>query len=169
MSWLKKLLPSINSVVDKKGIPEGVWEKCVGCQAIIYRSELERNLNVCPKCNYHMYISARTRLTKLLDEDSLEEIATHVFPVDRLKFRDKKKYKDRLAVSQKAVNEKDALVVFKGKLLKQPVVACAFEYKFIGGSMGAAVGEKFVQAVNEALDNNIPLICVSASGGARMQ
>ena len=169
MSWLKKLLPSISSVSGKKEIPEGIWAKCDGCQSMIYRAELERSLHVCPKCDYHMYISGRDRLENFLDSDSYKEIGRDVVPVDHLKFRDKKKYKDRLSIAQKDTKEKDALVVLQGNLLGLPVVACAFEYKFIGGSMGSAVGERFVRAVNTSLANSIPLICFSASGGARMQ
>ena len=169
MSWLRNLLPSISSKTSKKDIPEGVWNKCTACQSVLYKADLERNLLVCPKCQHHMYISARKRLTEFLDEDSLQEIGEEIEPVDRLKFRDKKKYKDRLHDAQRDTGEKDALVAFYGKLQNLPVVACAFEYKFIGGSMGAAVGEKFVRAVHTAIDRRAPLICFSASGGARMQ
>lgn len=169
MSWLSKLLPSISSKNDKKEIPEGLWTKCEFCQAILYRADLQRNLHVCPKCDGHMYISARERLENFLDAGTCEEIAANVLPVDHLKFRDSKKYKDRIHQAQKATNEKEALIVFKGQLLSLPVVACAFEYKFIGGSMGSAVGERFVQGVNLAIKNKLPFICFTASGGARMQ
>lgn len=169
MSWIRKILPSISSKGEKKEIPEGLWHKCDECGTALYRADIERNLNVCPKCDHHMYISARERLKSFLDADSGEEIAADVGPLDRLKFRDRKKYKDRITQAQKATEEKDALVVIQGTLCSMPVVACAFEYHFIGGSMGSAVGERFVQAAIAARDKNIPLICFSASGGARMQ
>ncbi len=169
MSWIKKLLPSIRAKGVKKEIPEGLWRKCDECGAMLYRADIERNIHVCPKCDYHMYISARERLTGFLDAESGEEIAADVGPVDRLKFRDRKKYKDRIISAQKTTGEKDALVVMQGLLCGMPVVACAFEYHFIGGSMGGAVGERFVQAANASRDKKIPLICFSASGGARMQ
>ena len=170
MNWFKRLLPSISSNASKrKEIPEGLWRKCDACQSVIYRAELERNLDVCPKCNHHMYISARARLNEFLNRETIEEIAACIAPVDRLKFRAKKKYKDSIHHAQVTTGEKSALVVFKGQLLELPVVACAFEYKFIGGSMGAAEGEKFVQAVNCAYDEKRPLICFTGSGGARMQ
>lgn len=171
MSWFKKLLPSkINTEgSSKKGVPEGLWTKCESCSAILYRAELERNYNVCPKCEFHHYYSARTRLLSFLDQNEPVEIADEVQALDILKFRDSKKYKDRLTASQKATGEKDALVCFQGKLYGMSVVACAFEYKFIGGSMGSAVGEKFVRSAERALEMGVPLICFSASGGARMQ
>ncbi len=171
MNWFTRLLPSRirTDTVAKKGIPEGLWSKCESCSAVIYHSELERNLNVCPKCNHHMRVSARKRLQYFLDAGNLVEIGAEVGPVDRLKFRDLKKYKDRLYDAQKASGEKEALIVLKGQLQGMPVVACAFEYQFIGGSMGAAVGERFVRAANTAAELKIPLICFSASGGARMQ
>ncbi|HSW69417.1 MAG TPA: acetyl-CoA carboxylase, carboxyltransferase subunit beta [Gammaproteobacteria bacterium] len=171
MSWFKKLLPSRirTETVTKKGVPEGLWSKCDKCNAILYRSELERNLSVCPKCDYHMRISARKRLEYFLDEGPQIEIAADVLPVDRLKFKDLKKYKDRLSTAQKDTDEKEALIVIRGQVYSLPLVAAAFEYGFIGGSMGAAVGERFVRAVNTALEFKIPLVCFSASGGARMQ
>ena len=169
MSWFKKLLPSISLKNSKKDIPEGLWSKCEECQSVLYRSDLERNTFVCPKCNYHMYIGARQRLEGFLDIDSYEEIAEDVVPIDHLKFRDSKKYKDRLSIAQKVTGEKSALVVLQGTLLGLSVVVCAFEFKFIGGSMGSAVGERFVRAINVAIEKRIPLICFSASGGARMQ
>ncbi len=169
MSWIRKLLPSISSKGGKKEVPEGIWQKCDECGTALYRADIERNQNVCPKCDHHMYISARARLKIFLDADSSEEIAADLAPVDVLKFRDRKKYKDRLTQAQKATGEKDALVVMQGRLCSMPVVACAFEYHFIGGSMGSVVGERFVQAVIAARDKQIPLICFSASGGARMQ
>ncbi len=171
MSWFKKLLPSRirTEAVTKKGVPEGLWSKCDKCNAILYRSELERNLEVCPKCDYHIRISARKRLAYFLDEGSQIEIAADVLPVDRLKFKDLKKYKDRLSTAQKETDEKEALIVLRGHVHGLPLVAAAFEYGFIGGSMGAAVGERFVRAVNTSLEFKIPLVCFSASGGARMQ
>lgn len=171
MSWLKKLLPSRirTETVTKKGVPEGLWSKCNKCNAILYRSELERSLEVCPKCDYHIRISARKRLMYFLDAGAPIEIGADVLPVDRLKFKDLKKYKDRLATAQKETDEKEALIVLRGHVQGLPLVAAAFEYGFIGGSMGAAVGERFVRAVNAALEFKIPLVCFSASGGARMQ
>ncbi|OGT42290.1 MAG: acetyl-CoA carboxylase subunit beta [Gammaproteobacteria bacterium RIFCSPHIGHO2_12_FULL_37_34] len=171
MNWFKKLLPSRirTGASSKKGIPEGLWSKCDSCHSVLYRSELERNLEVCPKCDYHMRISARKRLNYFLDPDSSVEIAADVGPEDRLRFRDLKKYKDRLAAAQKETGEKEALIVMRGELCHLMVVVVAFEYGFIGGSMGAAVGERFVRAVNTAIEYRIPLVSFSASGGARMQ
>src|SRR5207253_7693074 len=154
---------------EKKGVPEGLWSKCDNCQSILYRSELERNLEVCPKCDYHIRIAARKRLAYFLDANTGVEIAAEVGPVDRLKFRDLKKYKDRLIAAQEDTGEKEALIGMRGELCGLPVVAVAFEYGFIGGSMGAAVGERFVRAVNICLEQRTPFICFSASGGARMQ
>jgi acetyl-CoA carboxylase carboxyl transferase subunit beta len=171
MSWFKKLLPSRirTNAVTKKGVPEGLWSKCAKCGAVLYRSELERNLDVCPKCDYHMRLPARKRLEYFLDEGSQIEIGADIGPVDKLKFRDLKKYKDRIISAQKDSGEKEALIVLRGQLYTMPVVAAAFEYSFIGGSMGAAVGERFVRAANTSLEHKIPLICFTASGGARMQ
>lgn len=171
MSWFKKLLPSRirTDAVTKKGVPEGLWSKCDKCTAILYRSELERNLEVCPKCDYHMRISARKRLDYFLDKSPRAEIGEEVQPIDRLKFKDLKKYKDRLATAQKDTGEIEALVSMRGQVLGVPVVVSAFEYGFIGGSMGAALGERFVRAVNAAIEFKTPFICFSASGGARMQ
>jgi acetyl-CoA carboxylase carboxyl transferase subunit beta len=171
MSWFKKLLPSRirTDAVNKKGVPEGLWSKCDKCAAVLYRSELERNLEVCPKCGYHMRVSGRKRLEYFLDEGPQIEIGADVLPVDKLKFRDLKKYKDRLATAQKDTGEKEALIVLRGRLFDMPLVAAAFEYGFIGGSMGAVVGERFVRAVNTSLEFKIPFVCFSASGGARMQ
>lgn len=171
MSWFKKLLPSRirTETVTKKGVPEGLWSKCESCSAIIYHSELERSLHVCPKCDYHMRVSARKRLQYFLDAGPLVEIGADVGPVDRLKFRDLKKYKDRISDAQKASGEKEALIALRGHLQGMPVVACAFEYQFIGGSMGTAVGERFVQAINVCSESRIPFVCFTASGGARMQ
>ncbi|MES2218547.1 MAG: acetyl-CoA carboxylase, carboxyltransferase subunit beta [Pseudomonadota bacterium] len=171
MSWLKKLLPSRirTDATTKKGVPEGLWSKCDKCGAVLYRSELERNLEVCPKCSHHMRLSARKRLEYFLDNGSEVEIGAEVLPVDKLKFRDLKKYKDRLSAAQKSTNEKEALVVLQGRVLGKPLVAAAFEYGFIGGSMGAVVGERFVRGAHAALEARIPFVCFSASGGARMQ
>lgn len=171
MSWFKKLLPSRirTGTSSKKGVPEGVWSKCDNCNSVLYRSELERNLEVCPKCDYHIRIGARTRLGYFLDAGTAIEIAAEVGPEDRLKFKDLKKYKDRLSSAQKDTNEKEALIAMRGELHGMPLSAVAFEYGFIGGSMGAAVGERFVRAVNTSIERHIPLVCFSASGGARMQ
>lgn len=172
MSWIEKLFPSKISTKTKerkKSVPEGLWSKCDVCNAVLYRAELERNLDVCPKCNHHMPVSARKRLEIFLDTNTTEEFAKDVKAVDFLKFRDSKKYKDRLSAAQKLTSEDEALIVMKGNLIGLPVVACAFEFKFIGGSMGAAVGERFVQACEVALIEKRPLICFSTSGGARMQ
>lgn len=170
MNWLTKLSEKIRiSSVSKKDVPEGLWRKCDECSAVLYRPELERNVDVCPKCDHHFRLSARKRLDYFLDETHRHEIASDLKPVDRLKFRDTKKYKDRLSAAQKTTGEKDALVVMRGTVNGLPVVAAAFEFHFIGGSMGTVVGEKFVQAVELALQDNIPFVCFSASGGARMQ
>ena len=170
-NWLReKLIPSImRSEVKKSSVPEGLWHKCPSCDAVLYRPELEKTLDVCPKCNHHMRIDARTRLDMFLDPEGRQEIGADLEPVDRLKFRDSRKYKDRLLAAQKETGEKDALVAVSGKLLGIPVVTCAFEFSFMGGSMGAIVGERFVQAANVALAQRNPLVCFSASGGARMQ
>lgn len=176
MSWVDKILPSgvrrtePEEGRDKRGVvPEGLWKKCVKCDAVLYRPELESNLEVCPKCDHHMRVGARRRVALFLDEPSREEILTDIEPVDRLKFKDKKKYKDRLSAAQKSTGEKDALLAFKGEVKEVPVVVVAFEFNFHGGSMGSAVGEKFAQAANVALKERRPLVCFSASGGARMQ
>lgn len=171
MSWFKKLLPSRirTGTSTKKGVPEGLWSKCTNCNSILYRSELERNLEVCPKCDYHIRISARKRLAQFLDADSGEELGQEVEAEDRLKFKDLKRYKDRLAAAQSETGEKEALIAMQGKLMQMPIVAAAFEYGFIGGSMGSAVGERFVRAANKAIEIHCPFVCFSASGGARMQ
>ncbi len=171
MNWFKKLLPSRirTGTSAKKGVPEGLWSKCDSCNSVLYRTELERNLEVCPKCDYHIRISARKRIEYFLDKSGGVEIGAEVGPVDKLRFKDLKKYKDRLSAAQSETGEKEALVAVRGKLHGSPIVAAVFEYGFIGGSMGAAVGERFVRAVNEAISQRIPLICFSASGGARMQ
>ena len=170
MSWFEKLMPSrIKTERRTRSIPEGLWSKCPACDAVLYRAELERNLFVCPKCEHHMRISARVRLDKFLDAGSGEEVFANLEPLDPLKFKDTKRYRDRLLQSQKAVDEKDALIAMTGEVGKVPVVVCAFEFKFMGGSMGSVVGEKFVRAAELALAERRPLICFSASGGARMQ
>jgi acetyl-CoA carboxylase carboxyl transferase subunit beta len=171
MSWFEKLLPSIrtNGGDDKKNVPEGLWAKCNKCDAIIYRTELERNQDVCTKCDHHMRQPARRRLDQFLDTENRSEIAANLEAADVLKFKDDKKYRDRLNAAQKSTGEKDALIVIKGSVKGIDLVAAAFEFRFMGGSMGSVVGEKFVRAVNACLDNNIPLVVFSASGGARMQ
>ena len=171
MSWFGKLIPSKirTDTRQKKSIPEGLWTKCPVCSAVLYRAEVERNLEVCPKCAHHMRIGARKRLNGFLDPAPRNEIAKELTPVDILKFRDSKKYRDRLSLATKETGEKDALIVMQGQVKGLPLVACAFEFNFMGGSMGAVVGERFVRGVNAALEHNIPLICFSASGGARMQ
>ena len=171
MSWLEKLLPSQIRTEggNKKTVPEGLWAKCPGCNAVLYRAELERNLDVCPKCSHHMRIGARRRLEAFLDEEPRVEIGDNLKPVDVLKFRDSKKYKDRLSQAQKNTDESDALIVMTGQVKGVPLVAAAFEFKFMGGSMGSVVGERFVRAVDTCIENGIPLVCFSASGGARMQ
>jgi len=172
MNWFSKLLPTrirTETSTNKKSVPEGLWAKCNSCSAVLYRAELQRNLDVCPKCSQHLRIDARTRLDIFLDEHGRIEIGSEIKPVDVLKFKDLKKYKDRLIQAQKSTDETDALVVMQGKVKNVPLVAAAFEFKFMGGSMGSVVGERFVRAVNVALEQNIPLICFSASGGARMQ
>ena len=152
-----------------RSVPEGLWMKCAACDAVLYRAELERNLHVCPKCGHHMRIGGRERLERFLDPESFTEFADTIEPEDPLKFRDSKKYRDRLLQAQKSTDEKDALIVMAGTLLGLPVVACAFEFQFMAGSMGSVVGERFVRAVEHCLEHGKPLICFSASGGARMQ
>jgi acetyl-CoA carboxylase carboxyl transferase subunit beta len=171
MNWFSKLMPSKIRTVggNKRTVPEGLWIKCDGCGVVLYRSELERNLDVCPKCSHHIRIGGRRRLEIFLDEESRKEIATGLEPVDVLKFKDSKKYRDRLNTAQKVTGEKDALVAMQGELEGLPVVAVAFEFKFMGGSMGAVVGERFVRAAELSMKERRPLICFSASGGARMQ
>jgi acetyl-CoA carboxylase carboxyl transferase subunit beta len=169
MSWLEKILPKTSKSSTKKEIPEGVWAKCGDCDAILYKAELEKALNVCPKCNHHMRLSGRKRLEYFLDDADRQELGAHHEPQDVLKFKDSKKYSDRIVQAQKASGEKDALVAMKGRLKGIPVAAVAFEFNFMGGSMASVVGARFVDAVNECLEHNMPLICFSASGGARMQ
>jgi len=171
MSWFTKLLPSRIKTdgASRRTVPEGVWSKCEECGQVLYRAELERNLEVCTKCSHHMRISARARIEYFLDPEPRVEIGSELKPIDKLKFRDSKKYKDRLSQAQKQTKEKDALVVLMGRVNEIPVVVAAFEYNFMAGSMGAVVGEKFVLAAEAAIDNDVPLVCFSASGGARMQ
>jgi acetyl-CoA carboxylase carboxyl transferase subunit beta len=163
-NWLvDKLIPSImRSEVKKSSVPEGLWHKCPSCEAVLYRPELEKTLDVCPKCDHHMRIGARARLDIFLDADGREELGAELEPVDRLKFRDGKKYKDRLTAAQKQTGEKDALISMSGTLLGMPVVCSAFEFSFMGGSMGAIVGERFVRAANYALEHRCPMICIRA-------
>ena len=171
MNWFSKLLPTgIRADGNKRNsVPEGLWAKCTECKSVLYRAELERNLEVCPKCDHHMRVGGRRRLEGFLDKEPRVEIGEGVTPVDALKFKDLKKYKDRLTQAQKNTGESDALVVMMGQVKTVPVVAAAFEFKFMGGSMGSVVGERFVRAVNTAIQHRIPLVCFSASGGARMQ
>jgi acetyl-CoA carboxylase carboxyl transferase subunit beta len=171
-NWLEKILPAIRkSDTDSRrtNIPEGLWRKCPRCEGVLYRPELERNMEVCPKCEHHLRIGARRRLSLFLDDGPQSEIGADIEPVDRLKFKDTKKYKDRLLAAQKATSETDALIVLRGKLNGLPLVAAAFEFNFMGGSMGSVVGERFVQAVDVCLANDLPFVCFAASGGARMQ
>lgn len=171
MSWFHKLLPSkIRATTEKKkSIPEGLWTKCPACNAVLFRVELERNFDVCPKCDYHYRINARKRLELFLDKDIQEELGAKIEPIDKLKFKDSKKYRDRLVAAQKETGEKDALVVMKGTVHNIPVIVAAFEFNFIGGSMGSVVGKRFILAVEEAIKARVPLICFATSGGARMQ
>ncbi len=171
MSWFEKLLPSKirTEGKPKKSIPEGLWTKCEACSAVLYRSELERSLDVCPKCGHHMRIGARRRLDTFLDPEPRVELGADIEPNDVLKFRDSKKYRDRIIAAQKATGEKDALIVMHGKLKNMPIVAAAFEFGYMGGSMGAVVGERFVRGVDLCLEKRMPMVCFSASGGARMQ
>jgi len=170
MSWIERILNKSNiSQTRKASIPEGVWTKCDSCSQVLYRAELERNLMVCPKCDHHMRMSARMRLFTFMDEGSEVELGSELEPKDLLKFRDSKKYKDRLLAAQKETDEKDAMVVMKGTLYGMPIVVAAFEFAFMGGSMASVVGARFVRAVEQALEDNCPLVCFSASGGARMQ
>ncbi len=170
MSWLEKILTKSSVGSSRRAsIPEGVWTKCTSCEQVLYHAELERNLEVCPKCGHHMRMKARRRLETFLDERNRVELANDLEPQDKLKFKDSKRYKDRIASAQKNSGEKDALVVMKGELMGLPLIACAFEFSFMGGSMGSVVGARFVKAVEAALEANCGLVCFSASGGARMQ
>ncbi|HEX7043166.1 MAG TPA: acetyl-CoA carboxylase, carboxyltransferase subunit beta [Burkholderiales bacterium] len=170
MSWFDKLIPpKIKSQGVRKAVPEGVWRKCPACGAVLYSAEIDNNQNVCPKCAHHMRLPARRRLDLFLDPQPREEIGASLAPVDVLKFKDLKRYKERLAEAQRETGERDALVVMRGALKGIPLVACAFEFNFMGGSMGSVVGERFVRGVEVCLERRIPLVCFSASGGARMQ
>ena len=173
MSWLKNVIPPkikrIVGSVSKKNIPEGLWCKCPSCQAVLYRTDLEQNMEVCPKCSFHNRISARSRIDTLLDKDKSKEIGALIQPLDSLKFNDTQSYADRIKSSQKDLNEKDAMIVMQGLMEGKPVVIAAFEFKFMGGSMGSVVGEKFVRGIQAAIKAKATFICVSASGGARMQ
>jgi acetyl-CoA carboxylase carboxyl transferase subunit beta len=170
VTWFEKIMPSrIKTERRTRSVPEGLWIRCPACDAVLYRAELERNLQVCPKCSHHMRVVARDRLERFLDEGSGHELATDVEPEDPLKFRDSKKYRDRLTVAQKTVGEKDALIVMAGALHGIELVACAFEFRFLGGSMGSVVGERFTRGAEHCLEHKLPLVCFSSSGGARMQ
>jgi acetyl-CoA carboxylase carboxyl transferase subunit beta len=172
MSWIDKILPSI-AIAPKDGkksaVPEGTWKQCPRCDAMLYKKSLSENFDVCPKCEHHLRITARRRIELFLDAGDQVELNADMEPVDLLKFKDRKKYKDRISAAQKSTGEKDALIVVKGKVNDIPVIAAAFEFSFIGGSMGAVVGEKFTQAVNTCIEEKLPLVCFSTSGGARMQ
>ena len=170
MTWFEKIMPSrIKTERRTRSVPEGLWIKCPACDAVLYRAELDRNLQVCPKCSHHMRIGARDRLSRFLDEGSQHELAIGVEPEDPLRFRDSKKYRDRLAAAQKHTGEKDALVVMSGAVKGIEVVACAFEFRFLGGSMGSVVGERFVRGAEHCIAQRLPFVCFSSSGGARMQ
>ncbi|MEY2865331.1 MAG: acetyl-CoA carboxylase, carboxyltransferase subunit beta [Candidatus Methylopumilus sp.] len=173
MSWLKNVIPPkikrIVGSVSKKNIPEGLWCKCPSCQAVLYRTDLEQNMEVCPKCSFHNRISARARIDSILDNEKRKEIGAQIQPLDSLKFNDTQSYADRIKSSQKDLNEKDAMVVMQGSIEGKPAVVAAFEFKFMGGSMGSVVGEKFVRGIQAAIKSKATFICVSASGGARMQ
>jgi len=170
MNWFDKLMPSkIKTQRRSRSVPEGLWTKCEACGSVLYRNEVERNVYVCPKCDHHMRIGARTRLNTFLDPGDQTEIGAGLLPEDPLRFKDSKRYRDRLNQAERATEETDALVAMSGRLLGMPVVACAFEFSFMGGSMGSVVGERFLRAANVSLSSRIPLICFSASGGARMQ
>jgi acetyl-CoA carboxylase carboxyl transferase subunit beta len=168
MSWIEKILPRAKTT-QKSNIPEGVWSKCTACNAVLYKTELERQISVCPKCDHHMRISARKRIDSFLDQDNRLELGEEFEARDILKFKDSKRYKDRISAAQKNTGEKDALVVMKGELNGMPIVAAAFEFSFLGGSMASVVGARFVKGVEYCLANDLPFVCFSASGGARMQ
>ena len=172
MSWFQRLLPpkiKRKAEGNKKNVPEGLWHKCIRCEAVLYHADLEKNLEVCPKCSQHNRISARERLDLFLDPEGRYEIGAEITPIDSLKFKDTRKYTERLKAAQSDTGETDALVVMQGSVLQIPVVVAAFEFKFMGGSMGSVVGERFVEAVQLCCEQNLPFICFSASGGARMQ
>jgi acetyl-CoA carboxylase carboxyl transferase subunit beta len=172
VSWLQKLLPPrIKSTpgIARKAMPEGLWVKCESCEAVLYRTDLEKNLGVCPKCNFHTRVTARERLDQLLDPEARYEIGSEVLPIDSLKFKDTRKYPERLAAALEETGETDALVVMQGSIRSYPVVVAVFEFEFMGGSMGSVVGERFVRGVRVAFENRVPFVCFTASGGARMQ
>ena len=171
MSWFKKLIPSRIRTEGgtRRSVPEGLWTKCPKCEAVLYKAELERSVEVCPKCGHHIRQTARRRLNQFLDPEPRTELGADLMPVDVLKFKDGKRYRDRLVQAQRKTGENDALVVMSGRVKGVPVVASAFEFSFMGGSMGAVVGERFVRGINEAVDKKIPVVCFAASGGARMQ
>ena len=170
MTWFEKIMPSrVKTERRTRSVPEGLWIKCPACDAVLYRAELERNLQVCPKCAHHMRIGARDRLQRFLDPGTPRELAAEIEPEDPLKFRDSKKYRDRLTAAQKAVGETDAMIVMAGAVKGIELVACAFEFRFLGGSMGSVVGERFVRGAEHCLEHRLPLVCFSSSGGARMQ
>jgi acetyl-CoA carboxylase carboxyl transferase subunit beta len=173
MSWFQKLLPPRikrrENIEDRKNVPEGLWHKCPACQAVLYHADLEKNLSVCPKCNHHHRIGARTRLDWMLDVEGRFEIGAEVLPVDTLRFRDSRKYSERLTSAKSDTGEEDALIVMQGSMHTLPVVVAAFEFSFMGGSMGSVVGERFVRGVQLAVEQELPFVCFAASGGARMQ
>ena len=172
MSWLQKLLPpriKASPGTGRKSMPEGLWVKCASCEAVLYRTDLEKNLNVCPKCNYHARLTARERVDQLLDAEGRYEIGSEVFPIDSLKFQDTRKYPERLSAALEETGETDALVVMQGSIKSTPLVLAVFEFEFMGGSMGSVVGERFVRGVRVAYDNRVPFVCITSSGGARMQ
>lgn len=168
MSWIEKILPKAKST-QKRSIPDGVWSKCPSCNAVLYKIELDRQISVCPKCDHHMRISGRKRIESFLDKDNRLELGEDFEAQDILKFKDSKRYKDRLSAARKNTGEKDALVVMKGELHGMPIVVAAFEFGFLGGSMASVVGARFVKGVEYCLEHNVPFVCFSASGGARMQ
>jgi acetyl-CoA carboxylase carboxyl transferase subunit beta len=172
MSWLEKLLPPKIQPTDpseRRSVPEGLWVKCPACETVLYKNDLEQNLNVCPKCDHHHRIGARARLDRFLDAEGRYEIGQEVVPVDALKFKDSKKYPERLKSALEATGETDALVVFGGAVMSVPLVAACFEFEFMGGSMGSVVGERFVRGVHTAIEQRVPFVCFTATGGARMQ
>ncbi|HEX4523033.1 MAG TPA: acetyl-CoA carboxylase, carboxyltransferase subunit beta [Casimicrobiaceae bacterium] len=172
MSWLQKLLPpriKASPGTGRKSMPEGLWVKCASCEAVLYRTDLEKNLNVCPKCNHHARLSARERVDQLLDAEGRYEIGSEVLPIDSLKFKDTRKYPERLSAALEETGETDALVVMQGSIKSTPLVLAAFEFEFMGGSMGSVVGERFVRGVRVAYDNRVPFVCITSTGGARMQ
>lgn len=169
MSWYERLIPSRIRKVKNRRVPQGLWKKCPACLTVLYRPDLESNLEVCAQCGYHMAVSARKRLEIFLDSDMQLEVGADIAPIDFLQFKDKSRYKDKLSSAQKKTGESDALVAIEGRLKEQPLVVCAFEFGFIGGSMGSVVGERFLLAIKYCLDKKLPLVCFSASGGARMQ